>query len=59
MPLTFVSLDTDRSVILVENRFAVGAFADSGYEYLLKQWILTNRTEPRFREMCSFFLALS
>jgi mannosyl-oligosaccharide alpha-1,2-mannosidase len=31
---------------------SVGAFADSSYEYFLKQWLLSNRTEPSLRDMC-------
>ncbi|KAI6010684.1 glycoside hydrolase family 47 protein [Pisolithus orientalis] len=33
------------------NVLSVGAAADSGYEYLLKQYLLTARSEPRVREM--------
>lgn len=36
--------------------FSVGAFADSAYEYLLKQYLLTNNSEPKAREMCKLFL---
>ncbi|TFK26236.1 mannosyl-oligosaccharide alpha-1,2-mannosidase [Coprinopsis marcescibilis] len=28
-------------------QYTVGAYADSAYEYLLKQWLLTGRSEPR------------
>ncbi|KAH6916030.1 mannosyl-oligosaccharide alpha-1,2-mannosidase [Coprinopsis sp. MPI-PUGE-AT-0042] len=31
--------------------YTVGAFADSAYEYLLKQWLLTGRSEPKALEM--------
>ncbi|TFK74956.1 seven-hairpin glycosidase [Pluteus cervinus] len=31
--------------------FAVGAFADSAHEYLLKQWLLTGRSEPKALEL--------
>jgi hypothetical protein len=37
----------------------VGAYADSGYEYMLKQWLLTGRTETKARDLCAlspFFL---
>lgn len=29
------------------NQFSVGAFADSAHEYLLKQWLLTSRSETK------------
>ena len=29
----------------------MGALADSFYEYLLKQWLLTSKTEPKYRRM--------
>ncbi|KII87475.1 glycoside hydrolase family 47 protein [Plicaturopsis crispa FD-325 SS-3] len=32
-------------------QFSVGAFADSAHEYLLKQWLLTGKSEPKAREM--------
>jgi len=31
---------------------SVGAFADSGYEYLLKQWLLSGRTDTKARDLC-------
>jgi hypothetical protein len=31
---------------------SVGARADSAYEYFLKQWLLSNRTETKFLDMC-------
>lgn len=34
------------------DRFSVGAQADSAYEYFLKQWLLTGKTERRFLDMC-------
>jgi mannosyl-oligosaccharide alpha-1,2-mannosidase len=38
----------------------VGAFADSAYEYMLKQWLLTGRSEPRALALCaSFFFSPS
>ncbi|KAI0675913.1 seven-hairpin glycosidase [Trametes maxima] len=33
------------------NQFSVGAFADSAHEYLLKQWLLTAKSEPKARDM--------
>ena len=34
------------------NTFSVGARADSAYEYLLKEWLMTGRTEKKFLDMC-------
>jgi len=31
--------------------FTVGAFADSAYEYLLKQYLLTGKSEPKVRDL--------
>ncbi|KAF7289075.1 alpha-1,2-Mannosidase [Mycena chlorophos] len=33
------------------NHFSVGAYADSAHEYLLKQYLLTGRSEPRAKEL--------
>lgn len=33
------------------HKFSVGAFADSGYEYMLKQYLLTAKSEPKVRDM--------
>ena len=33
-------------------QFSVGAFADSAHEYLLKQWLLTSKSEPKARDLC-------
>jgi mannosyl-oligosaccharide alpha-1,2-mannosidase len=38
---------------------SVGALADSGYEYILKQWLLTGCTDTKARDLCAlspFFL---
>lgn len=35
------------------DKFSVGAFADSGYEYMLKQYLLTAKSEPKVRDMCT------
>ncbi|ESK90496.1 glycoside hydrolase family 47 protein [Moniliophthora roreri MCA 2997] len=32
-------------------QFSVGAFADSAHEYLLKQWLLTGRSETKIRDL--------
>ncbi|KAI0247096.1 seven-hairpin glycosidase [Lactifluus subvellereus] len=32
-------------------KVSVGAFADSGYEYMLKQWLLTGRTDTKARDL--------
>lgn len=34
-------------------KYSVGAFADSGYEYMLKQYLLTAKSEPKVRDMCA------
>ena len=31
---------------------SVGALADSGYEYMLKQWLLSARTDTKARDLC-------
>ena len=31
---------------------SVGAFADSAYEYMLKQWLLSGRTDTKARDLC-------
>ncbi|KIY51269.1 seven-hairpin glycosidase [Fistulina hepatica ATCC 64428] len=31
--------------------YSVGAFADSAHEYMLKQWLLTGKTEPKTLEL--------
>ena len=32
---------------------SVGSDADSGYEYILKQWLLTGRTDTKARDLCA------
>ena len=32
---------------------SVGASADSAYEYMLKQWLLTGRTDTKARDLCT------
>ncbi len=40
--------------------FSVGAMADSAYEYLLKLWLMSGRTEDRYLDMCMLqFLSTS
>jgi hypothetical protein len=37
----------------------IGGCMDSGYEYMLKQWLLTGRTDTKARDLCAlspFFL---
>ena len=31
---------------------SVGAFSDSAYEYMLKQWLLSGRTDTKARDLC-------
>ncbi|KAH9951155.1 glycoside hydrolase [Amylocystis lapponica] len=33
-------------------QFSVGAFADSAHEYLLKQWLMTSKSETKARDLC-------
>lgn len=33
--------------------YSVGAYADSAHEYLLKQYLLTGRSEPQILELCT------
>ncbi|KAI9062582.1 glycoside hydrolase family 47 protein [Trametes sanguinea] len=35
----------------INSQFSVGAFADSAHEYLLKQWLLTAKSESKARDM--------
>lgn len=37
--------------------YSVGAYADSAHEYLLKQYLLTARSEPQTLELCTLALA--
>ncbi|KAL4078792.1 hypothetical protein V8B97DRAFT_1914582 [Scleroderma yunnanense] len=37
-------------------KYSIGAFTDSGCEYLLKQYLLTVKLEPEFLEMCMLAL---
>lgn len=39
--------------------FTIGANADSGYEYLLKQWLLSGDIQARDQCMCGITPALS
>lgn len=34
------------------DEFSVGAFADSAHEYLLKQYLLSAKSEPKALNMC-------
>jgi hypothetical protein len=53
----FFALDFELCVKADHNTsedYSVGAFADSAYEYLLKQWLMTGKTEPKSRDLCMF-----
>ena len=50
---TTFNLETGRPV---SNTYSVGAMADSAYEYFLKEWLLTGKTEQRYLDMCTCFL---
>ena len=46
----------------VLGKVSAGASADSAYEYMLKQWLLTGRTDTKARDLCAlspFFLRRS
>lgn len=36
----------------ITEKVSVGAFADSAYEYMLKQWLLSGRTDTKARDLC-------
>ena len=40
------------------DQFSVGAFADSAHEYLLKQWLLSGRSETKAKDLCMTFSPL-
>jgi mannosyl-oligosaccharide alpha-1,2-mannosidase len=42
----------DKLTVFSSEEYSVGAFADSGYEYMLKQWLMTGKTEPKYRDLC-------
>jgi hypothetical protein len=47
------SLDLLRVRIdIITEKVTVGAFADSAYEYMLKQWLLSGRTDTKARDLC-------
>ncbi|KAJ3527859.1 hypothetical protein NM688_g8069 [Phlebia brevispora] len=41
------------NAIPINEQFSVGAFADSAHEYLLKQWLLSSRTETKAKDLLS------
>lgn len=50
----FISTFVQKADYSVSEDYSVGAFGDSAYEYLLKQWLLTGKTEPKSRDLCNF-----
>lgn len=38
--------------------FSVGAFADSAFEYMLKQWLLSSRVESKALNLCTLFVSV-
>ena len=48
---TYFNLNTGQPV---DSRLSVGAMADSGHEYLIKQYLQTARTDKTVLEMCSY-----
>lgn len=47
----FGSLSASLLIACIE-MLSVGASADSAYEYMLKQWLLSGRTDTKVRDMC-------
>lgn len=43
----------------ITGKVSVGAFADSAYEYMLKQWLLSGRTDTKARDLCMIPALLS
>lgn len=41
------------SAKLISDQFSVGAFADSAHEYLLKQWLMTSKSESKAKDLCT------
>ncbi len=39
----------------IADYFSVGAYADSGHEYLLKLYLLNGRTDKSSLELCSWY----
>ena len=52
---TTFDLNTGRPM---SNTYSVGAMADSAYEYFLKEWLLTGRTEQKYLDMCKPLILL-
>jgi mannosyl-oligosaccharide alpha-1,2-mannosidase len=51
---THLSFTSSSPLILPTDQVSVGTFADSGYEYLLKQYLLSGRTDIQARDACMF-----
>ncbi len=54
LPLDLASMGTDG----ITEKVSVGAYADSAYEYMLKQWLLSGRTDTKARDLCMILLSL-
>jgi hypothetical protein len=48
LPLDLPGVRTDG----ITEKVSVGAYADSAYEYMLKQWLLSGRTDNKARDLC-------
>ncbi len=46
---TTFDLNTGRPM---SNTYSIVAMADSAYEFFLKAWLLTGRTEQKYLDMC-------
>ena len=39
--------------MVIDQTYSVGAMADSAYEYLLKEWLVTGKKEQKYLDMCT------
>ncbi len=46
-------IKTGFHMFVITEHVSIGAMADSGYEYLLKQYLLTSQTDKDSLEMCT------
>lgn len=43
---------TGKKLLRITDHLSVGAWADSAYEYLLKEYLLTGQSDKRLLNMC-------
>lgn len=53
---TYFNLNTGQPV---DSRLSVGGMADSGHEYLIKQYLMTAKTDKTVLEMCPYPVHIS